>query len=71
MRDLFPDFVRLQSGCRFPSCTHDHEPDCAVRDAVDAGQLSDTRYASYLELLDEASEDLPEIVDEMEGPPPE
>lgn len=69
--DLFPEFLRFQEGCRFDGCTHDHEPDCAVRAAVDDGRLSDTRYASYLEMLDEASDDLPEIVDEMEGPPPE
>jgi ribosome biogenesis GTPase / thiamine phosphate phosphatase len=71
VRDLFPDFVRLQSQCRFPSCTHDHEPDCAVSKAVDDERLAETRYSSYLELLDEASEELPDIVDEMEGPPPE
>lgn len=71
VRDLFPDLLRYQEGCRYPGCTHDHEPECAVRAAVDEGELSDTRYASYLELLDEASDELPDVVDEMEGPPPE
>jgi len=71
VRDLFPDLVRFQGECRFPSCTHDHEPDCAVSAAVDEGKLADSRYASYLELLDEASESLPDLVDEAEGPPPE
>lgn len=71
VRDLFPDFVRFQESCKYTGCTHDHEPDCAVRSAVDDGRLADTRYASYLEMLDEASEDLPDLVDEMEGPPPE
>jgi ribosome biogenesis GTPase len=37
--------------CRFPSCTHDHEPDCAVRRAVEAGAISVARYDSYLRLL--------------------
>lgn len=71
VRDLFPDFLRFQESCKYTVCTHDHEPDCAVRAAVDDGRLAETRYASYLEILDEASENLPDLVDEMEGPPPE
>ena len=71
VRDLFPDFLRFQGDCKYTGCSHDHEPGCAVREAVDNGRLADTRYASYLEMLDEASEELPEIVDEVEGPPPE
>ncbi|MDX1440610.1 MAG: ribosome small subunit-dependent GTPase A, partial [Rubricoccaceae bacterium] len=37
--------------CRFPDCTHDHEPDCAVTDAVDEGVISHERYGSYLNIL--------------------
>ncbi len=37
--------------CRYPACTHDHEPDCAVRAAVEAGAISVPRYESYLRLL--------------------
>jgi ribosome biogenesis GTPase / thiamine phosphate phosphatase len=37
--------------CHFPGCTHDHEPDCAVRAAVQAGAISPERYESYLRLL--------------------
>jgi ribosome biogenesis GTPase len=37
--------------CRYPGCTHDHEPDCAVRAAVEAGQIDPARYDSYLRLL--------------------
>lgn len=70
VRDLFPDFARYHGECRFDGCSHDHEPDCAVRAAVDAGALADTRYASYLEMLDEASDVLPDLVDEV-GPPEE
>ena len=36
-----------------PSCTHDHEPGCGVFEAVEAGELAPTRYASYVEILDE------------------
>jgi ribosome biogenesis GTPase len=53
LRGLFPEIVRFQDRCKFPDCSHDHEPDCAVFEAVEAGELPATRYASYLEMLDE------------------
>jgi len=53
LRDLFPEFARFQARCRFPNCSHDHEPDCAVYDALEAGKVAPTRFASYLEMLDE------------------
>jgi ribosome biogenesis GTPase len=37
--------------CRFPNCTHDHEPGCTVRGAVDAGEIDAVRYDSYLRLM--------------------
>lgn len=42
--------------CRFPNCTHTHEPACAVRAAVEQGHISAERYESYLRVL--AGEDL-------------
>jgi ribosome biogenesis GTPase len=57
LRDLFPDFLPFQEKCRFQSCTHDHEPDCAVFDAIDCGELAASRYASYVDLLDEIDPD--------------
>ena len=65
LRDLFPDFAPYQRKCRFPDCTHDHEPDCAVFDAVDIGELAASRYASYVDLLDEID---PENAYEPEEP---
>ena len=56
LRDMYPDFAPFQKECHFPDCTHDHEPDCAVAEAVEEGKLSPTRYASYLEILDELDE---------------
>jgi ribosome biogenesis GTPase len=53
LRDLFPDFIPFQKKCKFSGCSHDHEPDCAVFDAVDRGELAASRYASYVEMLDE------------------
>lgn len=47
----FREFVPFIHSCRFPNCTHDHEPECAVRKAVDEGVISRERYQSYLRLL--------------------
>jgi len=44
----FPEFRPLLGQCRFGgSCTHTHEPDCAVREAVDRGDIDVERYDSY------------------------
>jgi ribosome biogenesis GTPase len=51
--DLFPEFAAYHGKCKFGGCLHDHEPDCAVFDAVDRGELAASRYASYVEMLDE------------------
>lgn len=48
----FREFAPFIHDCRFPNCTHDHEPDCAVRDAADAGRIPEARYVSYLKILD-------------------
>jgi len=47
-------FVEMRpylSDCRFSTCTHTHEPDCAVKKAVQAGAISEMRYDSYCRLL--------------------
>lgn len=50
----FPEFRPLIDDCRFDSsCTHTHEPGCAVRDAVANGGIPETRYDSYLRLREE------------------
>ena len=43
----------MAGGCRFPGCTHVHEPDCPVREAVDEGTVDERRYRSYVTLLAE------------------
>jgi ribosome biogenesis GTPase len=53
LRDCFPEFAPFQARCRYPGCSHDHEPGCAVFEAVERGQLAPTRYQSYVEILDE------------------
>lgn len=48
---LFPEMNKHLIGCKYPSCSHTHEPDCAVKEALDAGEISKRRYDSYLRLL--------------------
>lgn len=48
----FPEFEPYIGGCRFDDCAHRSEPDCAVRRAVEAGDISPSRYGSYLRLYD-------------------
>ena len=49
----FPEMLRYAEGCKFVPCTHTHEPDCAVKAAVEAGEIAPERYNSYLGMLDE------------------
>lgn len=49
----FPEMLRVADSCRFTPCTHTHEPGCAVKAAVDAGEISAERYNSYLGMLEE------------------
>lgn len=44
----FPELRPLVAGCQFSDCTHTHEPGCAVRQAVSAGQIHPLRYESYV-----------------------
>lgn len=49
----FPEMLKASAGCRFTPCTHTHEPYCAVKAAVDAGDIRAERYNSYLGMLEE------------------
>jgi len=49
----FPEMLKVAQDCRFTPCTHTHEPGCAVKEAVEAGEISYDRYSSYLGMLDE------------------
>lgn len=48
----FVEFRPHLSDCRFPDCTHHHEPDCGVQEAVDRGEITPERYGSYLAILE-------------------
>ena len=52
----FPDFGPYIGKCRFDDCSHRKEPDCAVRAALEAGDLEPTRYDSYLKLYEKSSQ---------------
>ncbi len=52
----FVDFRPYLRQCRFADCHHIREPDCAVRAAVERGEIARARYASYLRMLEEEAE---------------
>jgi ribosome biogenesis GTPase len=56
MNDAFADIAELAAGCRFRDCQHHREPGCAVKAAVEAGQLDVERYEHYLKLASEQAE---------------
>lgn len=52
----FPELAEHLGACRFRGCAHMAEPDCAVKDAVEADEIAESRYRSYLTLRGEAEE---------------
>ena len=45
---VFPEIEALATQCRFRDCNHQAEPACAVRDAVESGELEESRYRSWM-----------------------
>jgi ribosome biogenesis GTPase len=52
----FPEIADRAGSCRFPNCTHQHEPECAVLAAVEAGEITEGRLKSFQKILAEALE---------------
>ncbi len=52
----FPEIFREGANCKFGDCTHTHEPRCAVLRAVEDARIAQSRYASYLSILDDLDE---------------
>ena len=48
---FFPEIFKAAANCSFYNCTHTHEPGCAVREAVEKGEIALSRYNSYLDLF--------------------
>jgi ribosome biogenesis GTPase len=48
----FPEFQEHAARCRFNDCSHTHEPNCAVQEAVESGLIPRRRFESYLRILD-------------------
>ncbi|HYJ80802.1 MAG TPA: ribosome small subunit-dependent GTPase A, partial [Longimicrobiaceae bacterium] len=53
----FPELEPYLGGCRYPTCSHVHEPGCAVRAAADAGEVDAGRYDSYRRMMTGADEE--------------
>ncbi len=54
--EYYPELRPLAGGCRFSDCRHDREPGCALRAAVERGEVGERRFASYCKLRDELAE---------------
>lgn len=52
LHHYFPEMFERLSGCKFHNCLHRSEPKCAVRDAVEQGEISEERYLNYLDLYE-------------------
>lgn len=52
----FPEIFKTSADCKYGNCTHRNEPGCAVRKAVEAHYISESRYNSYLNMLEDKEE---------------
>jgi len=50
--DYFPEFFKLKKDCKFHNCMHIKEPNCAVKNALGNGNIAQSRYKSYLQILE-------------------
>ncbi|TDN90433.1 ribosome biogenesis GTPase [Salegentibacter sp. 24] len=50
--NYFPEFFRIKQDCKFHNCLHLEEPQCAVKDALEEGEIAWSRYKSYLQILE-------------------
>ncbi len=51
LSEYFPEMRAIKNNCKFNNCTHTHEPDCAIKEAVSAKKISSMRYNNYLNIL--------------------
>ncbi|MBZ9629175.1 ribosome small subunit-dependent GTPase A [Salegentibacter sp. LM13S] len=50
--NYFPEFFKMKQDCKFHNCLHLEEPQCAVKDALEEGEIAWSRYKSYLQILE-------------------
>lgn len=50
--DYFPEFFKLKSKCKFNNCLHINEPKCAIKEAIENGEIAYSRYNSYLQMVE-------------------
>ncbi len=53
LKEYYPEIKKINTECRFADCLHYKEPDCVIKDAVNYGLISQTRYNNYIRLLEE------------------
>ncbi|MCR5429847.1 MAG: ribosome small subunit-dependent GTPase A [Eubacterium sp.] len=56
LEDCFPEFSLYTNECRFVGCAHINEPDCMVKEALEEGKISKSRYESYVAFYNELKE---------------
>ncbi|HEY8361969.1 MAG TPA: ribosome small subunit-dependent GTPase A [Tissierellaceae bacterium] len=56
LKEYFREIKKHGTDCKFSSCLHENEPECAVKKQVELGNISETRYSSYLDFLQEIRE---------------
>jgi ribosome biogenesis GTPase len=61
--DQFPEMFRLKNKCRFNDCKHINEPGCAVKAAVENGDIAESRYNSYIDMVNGVEEESPYRLD--------
>lgn len=61
----FPEIFEISASCKFNNCMHLNEPGCAVLDALENGDISPTRYKSYINILKGLDDENPYRVDEF------
>ena len=56
LANCFKEFTKYAGSCKFTGCSHSHEPDCAVKLAVEEGKILNERYSAYTSMLNEINE---------------
>ncbi|TDM07111.1 ribosome small subunit-dependent GTPase A [Macrococcus lamae] len=53
LKNCFPEFAAREEQCKYRECLHVNEPACAIKDAVQSGDIMQSRYDNYLQLMNE------------------